>query len=173
MGTTPIFGLPYPEPADPLTAYPALAKSNAQKVEAAIGVGPASPRMSRSKSFAQTLTANTWTVIGFDVEDTGTVGISYSGGIFQLSQAGIYQVNIVAYFNGATTGNAQISAYVGSVRWSLLLAPLTGNLSFAQSRAIKMAATDTVSVQANISAGGSVYGSSSRWTTIDITRISA
>src|SRR5699024_8694525 len=65
----------------------------------AILYGLVQPWVSRARSSAQTIpSGNTWVTIGFNVNvdsSTGS-GISYSSGVFTVSQAGVYEVSAQA-----------------------------------------------------------------------------
>lgn len=137
----------------------------------------ATPRIARYKSVAQTLTtANTYYTLTYESEDEPGVGIAYAGGVFTFSEAGVYQVNMVQHFS-AMTGNPQLrftflvngasNGYQVSGGISAVLSE-----SLSMSKAWRFAAGDTLAMQAYCSnAGQAAYGSSARYSFIDITKI--
>lgn len=170
MGTTPIYALPYVEPADQLNTYPAADKAAKEKIELALDLAPS--RMSRVKTTTQALPAGTFTTLVYETDEGGAKDITYATGVFTVARAGLYLINICQHFSTGT-GGMVIRLYVGSVVAALSILDGTPN-SVAVSRTWRVAAGEQLRVEGNNTSGGNAYGNAtSRYSFIDITRLSS
>ncbi len=76
MGTTPIYGFPYPDPSDLVANYPALGQDLAEDIEAVLptlgGLAPITPTSIANSGGSASLSGNTVTM-------TGTTTVSLNG----------------------------------------------------------------------------------------------
>ena len=134
------------------------------------------PRTLRRKSTSQALTtASTYYTITFDVDGANGTGIGYSGGVFTVPEAGVYLINplVLVQGSGAPTIRVRIIAAGLNLGEETVIGG-SGNNTFTQSRSIRLAAGETIYLEAQSTLTGfSVTGSTPAYTMIDITRISA
>jgi hypothetical protein len=168
MGTTPIYQIPYTEPADDVATYPAQDRAQAEAVEAALATHNTA-RAERYKNVAQTATAAaTYYTITYEIEEQPAIGITYLNGLFTVASAGMYQVNVTQHFQ--LTGTARLNITKDGTTEIELIAPINNSGSLATSKMCTCNAGSTISIRAQSSvAGGTIYGSSARYSTIDIT----
>jgi hypothetical protein len=95
MGTTPIYGFPYPDPSDLVANYPALGQDLAEDIEAVLptigGVVPATPTTIANSGGSASLSGNTVTF-------TGVSSVSLNG-VFTSSFA---NYNILIHSTGSS-----------------------------------------------------------------------
>lgn len=134
------------------------------------------PRTLRRKSASQALTvASTWYTITFDVDEGNGTGIAYSGGVFTVPEAAVYLINplVLVQGPGAPTIRVRIVAAGLNLGEETVIGG-SGNNTFTQSRSVRLAAGETIYMEAQSTLTGlSVTGSTPKYTMIDITRISA
>lgn len=174
MDTTPIYQLPYVEPADHPNVYPAADRAQAEAVEAALATY-ASPRMLRKKTAAQPLTAaNTYYNVTFESDEGNGTGVTYSNGVFTIGRAGVYQINTMGNLTGPASSTVRWRLVVdGTIPAGEAISSGTGGLAtLSVSRAYRFTAGQTFTVQAQANAtGSSVNGSGIGYTMIDLTLI--
>jgi len=173
MGTTPIYGIPYIEPTDALANYPTQDKAQAEAVEAALATY-ATPRAARYKSATQSLTANVWAPVAFEGDEPGqsSAGITYAGGIFTVAREGVYLVNTALLFAGTAAPQQRLRIGNATVSYAEVTSAVMGASAFGLSKAVRVPAGGQIYVSAFATAAGqTVYGSTVRYSTVDITLV--
>lgn len=140
-------------------------------------IGGQVPHYSARKPASQTLTtANTSYTITYDTVVENEGGIGYSAGIFTVPVAGKYQVNFDQHLQ--VTGNPTFTTYLNKNGTAVKVQSFGGqstNRNIQLSKAIKLAAGDTISLQIRSTVANCVaYGtasSGSAYSTVDITLI--
>jgi hypothetical protein len=98
MGTTPIYGFPYPDPSDLVANYPALGQDLAEDIEAVLptigGLAPVAPTTIANSGGTATFSANTVTF--------SAVNSVSLNGIFSATYTN-YRITISAVWNGSTS----------------------------------------------------------------------
>lgn len=138
-------------------------------------VGGLAPHYSAFKSASQALTAaNTSYTITYDsvVTNVGFPAISYAAGVFTVGLAGDYEITINHHLQRTATTSFTGYLYVGGVNVQTFSWSLTANGNIGFSKVVRCAAGDQIYFQlrANVT-GGVAYGSSTRYSTIDITLV--
>jgi hypothetical protein len=175
MGTTPKLAIPYVEPADLLANYPVADKAQADRVEYLLATDP-TPRASRYKSAPQPIdTAAVPFTVLYDVDLGDGTGITYNAasGVFTVPTSGVYQVNASIHFQvGAGTGSLRLIIVINGQQKLVLIDKNSVSFSMMGSRAYRLAAGDTIAIQAQSSITGcGIFGSGTQYTTVDITRL--
>ena len=138
---------------------------------------PAVPSISRRKDTPQTLTtASTYYTITWEALERPDVGITYSGGVFTFTEAGLYQVNVTQHFSPITANPQFRLAF--TVNGLVYLYQVGGGVSSTLSQSVSLARVwrfevgDTLAIQAySTNANQAAYGGASRYSVIDITKI--
>jgi len=136
------------------------------------------PHCARNKTTTQNLTAaSTYYTVIFEDEDTPSVGITYSGGVFTVPEDGIYQLDLNLLGAGSATPQMRVSITTtnpseGAVNRGQPAWNNTGNsmLGFGRSFRMKAGATLTISAWANATGQG-ITGSSANYSTMSLTKI--
>ena len=133
--------------------------------------------VARRKDPSQTLvTASTYYTLTYEALETPDVGITYSGGVFTFTEAGIYQVNATQHFSSISANPQLRLAFM--VNGVIYLYQVSGGVSSSLSQSVSLnrswrfAIGDTLQIQGfSTNANQQAYGGSSRYSVIDITKI--